>query len=86
MSLTRSQSDAVAKTAPALIAEVLQRFGEARVRALGTSMLPAIGSHDVLLVQQCSIEHVAVGDIVLFAVDLRLIESPGLTSMAQPAI
>ena len=53
VSLTRSQSDAVAKTAPALIAEVLQRFGEARVRALGTSMLPAIGPHDVLLVQQC---------------------------------
>jgi signal peptidase I len=72
VSLTRSQSDAVAMTAPALIAEVLQRFGEAQVRVLGTSMLPAIDPHDVLLVHRCSIERVAVGDIVLFAVGVRL--------------
>ena len=70
--MTRSQSEAVATTAPALIAEVLQQFGEVRVRVLGTSMLPAIGPRDVLLVRRCPMDRVAVGDVVLFAVGLRL--------------
>jgi signal peptidase I len=70
--MTRSQSDAVALTGSALVAEVLQRFGEARVRVLGTSMLPSIGPRDVLLVRRCPIERAAVGDIVLFAIGVRL--------------
>ena len=58
--------------APALITDVLQRFGEVRVRVFGTSMLPAIGPRDVLLVRRCSMERVAVGDVVLSVVGERL--------------
>lgn len=83
--MTRSQSDAVALTGAALIAEVLQRFGEARVRVLGTSMLPSIGPRDVLLVRRCSLERAAVGDIVLFVVGVRLFAHRVIEIGANPA-
>jgi len=39
------------EAAPHLLAELLRRCGEARIRVAGTSMLPLIRPGDVLLVQ-----------------------------------
>jgi hypothetical protein len=50
---------------PALVADVLARFGCIRMRALGTSMLPTIRSGDVLDVHRCSSHQLQDGDIVL---------------------
>jgi Peptidase S24-like len=57
---------------PALVAEVLQRFGAARIQVAGTSMLPAIRPRDVLLVEPRPLQDIRVADIVLFTLDNRL--------------
>jgi signal peptidase I len=51
--------------APQLVATVLDRFGEARVRVCGTSMLPAIRPGDVLLIRKVAFRLVLPGDVVL---------------------
>jgi signal peptidase I len=67
MRLTERHADIVAAAAPALLADVLRRFGRVRLRATGTSMLPAITPGDVLLIEQCPFDALQPGDIVLFA-------------------
>jgi signal peptidase I len=57
---------------PALIAEVLRRFGRARVRVDGNSMLPAIRPGDVLFIAPRAIAQIKPADIVLFRVGSRL--------------
>lgn len=49
-----------------LVAEVVRSFGEARFRALGTSMLPAIRPGDILVIEKRGLSEVEVGAIVLF--------------------
>ena len=58
--------------APALIADLLHRFGRARVRVDGISMLPAIRPRDVVLIGHCTIEQIRIADVVLFTVGSRL--------------
>ena len=58
--------------APLLIADLLRRFGQARVRVGGVSMLPAIRPRDVLIVGSCTIEHVNPAEVVLFTIGNRL--------------
>jgi hypothetical protein len=49
----------------ALVVEALERFGHISIRALGTSMAPAIESGDVLELQRCPIDQLGVGDVVV---------------------
>ena len=60
--------DARTKTAAgsALVAEVVRGFGEARFRALGTSMMPSIRPGDVLVTERRRLSEVGVGAIVLY--------------------
>lgn len=51
--------------APALIAAILERYGQLRLRACGSSMFPVIRSGDVLSIQHCTAEAVQQGDVVL---------------------
>lgn len=48
-----------------LWAEVLERFGEARVRVQGGSMLPAVRPGDILVVRRAHLEEFRGGDIAL---------------------
>jgi hypothetical protein len=57
---------------PALVAEVLRRFGAARVRAFGSSMLPGIRPGDLLHVRSTTASALATGDVALFVRDGRL--------------
>lgn len=56
-----------------LAAEVLRAFGSLRLRATGTSMLPAIWPGDVLSIKGHAATEVLPGDIVLFRRDGRLV-------------
>jgi signal peptidase I len=49
----------------ALVADVLARFGRARLRALGGSMIPTLHSGDVVTVAACAAGQLQRGDIVL---------------------
>jgi signal peptidase I len=62
----------IAAAAPALIADVLRRFGSVRLRVSGNSMLPAIRPGDTLSVHVCALADVVPGDIVLFTGRHRL--------------
>ncbi len=67
-----SQEVLLTTAAPALVADVLRRFGSAQLRVAGASMLPAIRPRDVLFVERRAIQQIQIGDIVLFALDDRL--------------
>ena len=60
------------QVAPRLASEVLRRFGEARLRVAGTSMLPAIRPADILLVRAVDITSVVLDDVILFEMGQRL--------------
>ncbi len=55
-----------------LIAAVVRRFGVARLRVNGTSMLPSIWPDDVVTVQQRTLSEVQTGQIALFTRNGRL--------------
>jgi len=55
-----------------LAAEVVRSFGELRLRAAGSSMLPAVWPGDVLSVCGRNPDQALPGDIILFARDGRL--------------
>jgi hypothetical protein len=69
---TTMPSPAAALAAPGLIAEVLERFGQVRLRVLGTSMFPALRACDIVLVHPCAIDEATPGDVILFAVGVRV--------------
>lgn len=56
-----------------LAAEALRTFGSLRLRATGTSMLPAIWPSDVLSIKGHAATEALPGDIVLFRRDGKLI-------------
>jgi signal peptidase I len=66
------QKSLLTAVGPALLADVLRRFGAARVAVAGTSMLPAIRPRDVLVVERRTIHQIQVGDVALFALGHRL--------------
>jgi signal peptidase I len=49
-----------------LVAEVLRRFGEVRLRVTGASMLPSLWPEDVVLIHRIPFREIAPGDVVLF--------------------
>jgi hypothetical protein len=59
-------------TVEGLAAEVLGRFGEVRLRVMGSSMLPSVQPGDVLTIRRCAMSAVESGAIVLFTRDGRL--------------
>ena len=63
----------IARAAQDLLAEVLSRFGEVRLRVSGSSMRPAIRAGDVLVIGRCVMEEISSGDVVLFRSGQRLV-------------
>src|SRR5258706_13373300 len=62
----------IAAVTPALLTDVLRRFGRVRLRATGTSMLPTISSGDILLIADCSVAHATPGDVVVLSAEGRI--------------
>src|SRR2546426_6271914 len=54
-----------------LAVEVLRRFGEARLRVTGSSLLPAVWSGDLVAVRRQSMAEIRRGHVVLFVRDGR---------------
>jgi len=57
---------AVDRSRLALVGEVLHRFGEARLRVTGSSMLPSIWPGDELTVRRRAVSELRTGEIALF--------------------
>ena len=55
-----------------LFIDLLNRVGEARLRAFGSSMIPAIHPGDTLRVERCETTDVSTGDVVMFTRHDRL--------------
>jgi signal peptidase I len=55
-----------------LIREALERFGEARLRVTGSSMLPSIRPGDMVTIERRTLSEVRRGDVALFTHDDRL--------------
>ncbi|WP_395648931.1 S24/S26 family peptidase [Thermomonas sp.] len=60
-------------TRVALAQEALQRFGQLRFRALGSSMLPAIAPGDLLVFRTAAAAELAPGQVVLVRRDAALV-------------
>lgn len=59
------QEELLTAALPALIADVLREHGHVRMRALGSSMLPAIRPGDVLRVEPCTADDARPGEVLL---------------------
>lgn len=69
-----------------LVAETLEHFGHVRFRASGTSMLPAIRSGDVLMVESCPGDRFRVGDVVVFMGTAGLVAHRLVATRGQVAV
>jgi signal peptidase I len=67
----RGDNDAM-ELACGLTQEVVQTFGEVRLRVFGTSMVPAILPGDQVLIQRASLEEILPGEIAVFLRSGRL--------------
>lgn len=56
-----------------LAADVLRSYGKVRLRVTGTSMLPAVQPGDIVWVRSYGVDRAAVGAVVLFAREERLV-------------
>ncbi len=56
-----------------LAAEMLQDYGEVRLKAWGTSMLPSVWPGDLLTIQRVAHDELAPGEIVLVLRDNRFV-------------
>jgi signal peptidase I len=54
------------------IRENLAVFGQVRVRAFGSSMVPALLPGDLISIQRADISEIAVGEVVMYARDARI--------------
>jgi len=70
--LTNHRSDSVNRIARTLAEEVLKTFGEVRLRAFGTSMVPSILPGDLVSVQRAALHDISLGEVVLFSRGNRL--------------
>jgi signal peptidase I len=69
----RGQEELLSTAAAQLVADVLERFGEARIRVTGGSMYPSLRPGDVVTVRRSAADEVAAGDVVLVRDGERLI-------------
>ncbi len=67
-----------------LAGDVVRNFGEVRLRALGTSMVPAILPGDLISIQRASISRISPGEIVLFERDGRIFAHRVIGSAGSP--
>jgi len=65
-------SELLSEASAALVAELLHRVGEARLRVAGGSMYPVVRSGDTLTVRRCGADALCDGDIVLLRDGARL--------------
>jgi signal peptidase I len=64
--------DVYAVLACGLARDVVRKFGEVRLRALGTSMVPSILPGDLISIQRATVNQITPGDVVLFERDGRV--------------
>lgn len=69
--LSSCAADAPTAVTAELFADLLGRFGSARLRVGGSSMLPALMPGDVVTIEAVDIHKVCAGNIVLFSRDSR---------------
>ncbi len=55
-----------------LVGDVVRTFGEVRLRAFGTSMVPSILPGDLISIQRAGLSEISPGEIVLYAREGRL--------------
>src|SRR6266436_416954 len=55
-----------------LAGELIRTFGEVRLRAFGTSMVPSILPGDLISVQRAGLSEISTGEIVLYSREGRL--------------
>jgi len=68
----KGPGDVYAVLACGLARDVVRKFGEVRLRALGTSMVPSILPGDLISIQRASMSQISPGEVVLFERDGRL--------------
>ena len=56
-----------------MITELVQKFGAARLRVLGSSMAPTLRPGDILSVRRAAPEEISVGQLIVFSSGPRLI-------------
>jgi signal peptidase I len=56
----------------ALVEEVVRSIGEVRLRALGTSMVPAMLPGDLVSIRRANLNEISAGEVVLFLQNRRL--------------
>ena len=64
--------DAYAMLACGLAGDVVRNFGEVRLRALGTSMVPSILPGDLVSIHRASLNDISPGEVVMFLQKGRL--------------
>jgi hypothetical protein len=68
----KGPGDGYAVLACGLARDVVRNFGEVRLRALGTSMVPSILPGDLISIQRASMSQISPGEVVLFEREGRL--------------
>jgi hypothetical protein len=71
-SLMNHANNSANRIARTLAEEVLQTFGQVRLRAFGTSMAPSILPGDFISVQRAELDDISFGEVVLFSREGRL--------------
>lgn len=69
---------------PELLRSVVQRFGTARMRACGTSMLPSIEPGDILIVEKASLSSLTPNHVIVFQWRDRVLAHRVITVDAGP--
>jgi signal peptidase I len=67
-----------------VVADVLRKFGEVRIRVFGTSMMPALNPGDSIFIRRAAIEEVTPKNIVLFLRDGRLFAHRVVEKLSGP--
>jgi signal peptidase I len=67
------QGNASIELACGLAEEIVRKFGEVRLRVVGTSMVPSIIPGDLVSIHRASLQDIFPGEIVLFLQQGRLI-------------
>jgi signal peptidase I len=67
-----SRQDSSTAVASGLAEEVVRTFGQVRLRAFGTSMVPAILPGDLISIQRAGLAEISSGQIVLYSKKDRL--------------
>jgi signal peptidase I len=78
------RENVTATLACGLAEEVVRTFGEVRLRAFGTSMVPSILPGDLISVQRTAVSEISNGEIVLYSREGRMFAHRVVGCAAQP--